>query len=589
MEAALKAARLVELEESNVVSTPRMIDYEYFITANIIADETRPVCKRCSKAGFDCEGYAGIKFIDFRPSNAQHHRKSTPDSLSSASVSCDLKHVPGLINKFATRLTSLEKSSSSSVSIDSHHTLELTSDFPKSSNRLATIVDPRLQHAAIDRYHIYVSFTRDNFLSNGPIADALTTWLISPRHLRAFESPVLERSLVSLCAAFFGRWYNQRSVLEEGAQLYGSALTEVNRAIADDRLSKSSQLIASVTSLAVFEVSVKNKKPTYTRMVEFEAKFYKSFLPLSKHAWAEHIEGLEHLYSHRGGLLAGDPARELLQVVRPNMLLRAYLMSQRTILSEPQWSSVAYNEHFHPLLMDLLAKVIDLRAFKNELVREGTIFKDESAAHEFWLQAGEALRSIQQWRQEWDVENPSAYWTQSPKLLIGTHFLYKWNEAIHFSSISVSDAMMLHSAITISFWEEVLPLLNHPNVAQKSNCTPEAGGDQPKLTSFSKAEIRQSIGEMVTFICLSLDYKLQNHHKGWKTFATFFPIRVARGSLGHESDTGQWLERVFCIMKQGMNPGPRVWSESLGKTENIGSSRDDQFEELSSLRTSTKA
>ena len=184
----------------------------------MLLDEEQPSCRRCANAGYECEGYpSGLRFV-FDKASAQ------PKEENSATGS---KPCRSRING-----------------------LSPAGDYQ------GILVRQRLQGLSLaaasdtssSRGSIYHSYLVENFLKHIQIGQGSFTSAWDSR------SPTTEDSVGALAAAFYGRVQHQQRISQQGAVLYGQALTKLAQDLNNNETIWSVSVLLSVIALAFYEV-----------------------------------------------------------------------------------------------------------------------------------------------------------------------------------------------------------------------------------------------------------------------------------------------------------------------------------------------
>ena len=208
---------------------------------NHMADEHHPLCKRCEKAGYTCEGYQDRNFIIFdntiKHENAIQSYKTIPKLSSTKSTSSATNSVT---NSESAR-------DSSSVTPDS-----VSADLVKFDKySLPWICNPRLESPSLDRKELYHSFMWKYFYRG---AESRMKLFRVPGADLNVRSSLAYMSSQALSTSFFGFKTGSQDIMIEGQKLYGSALLHLNYALSHRSPKNDCDVLAAIVMLCLFEV-----------------------------------------------------------------------------------------------------------------------------------------------------------------------------------------------------------------------------------------------------------------------------------------------------------------------------------------------
>jgi hypothetical protein len=162
---------------------------------DILEDESRPICTRCQRCGFDCDGPKDMTFIEGTIVKSRRTLPKTPPSTSLRANEFERYVCYSL--QYLTRGALIEVSSRDMGSIGVSET-EMT------------VSSGRLSHQAV----------------------------------------------ISFATIFFGTQHKQVSITKRGYTMYGVALNQINQAISDRTYCTLEELLLSVVTLAILEAIV---------------------------------------------------------------------------------------------------------------------------------------------------------------------------------------------------------------------------------------------------------------------------------------------------------------------------------------------
>jgi hypothetical protein len=104
---------------------------------------------------------------------------------------------------------------------------------------------------------IYITYTRTHLLQGEASAHHALDLSDKPAHIsKIFQEGLPVRSFLAAATTYFGRQTQQVDIMQKGLQRYGRALSDLNKALADEDMSRSLEVLDSVITMAFYEVSL---------------------------------------------------------------------------------------------------------------------------------------------------------------------------------------------------------------------------------------------------------------------------------------------------------------------------------------------
>jgi hypothetical protein len=336
--------------------------------ADITKDEARPVCQRCQKSGFQCDGPQSIVFVQGKIVKSRRSQKSK-------------NKVEDPHNTTVWRRQDVEETTSESP--------EYQVTFPE--------VSPKF-----NENEVYICYARRHLYPNGPIdlgLQELSTSDITINHRSAEtgDTPLFVQAALSFATLLFGTRHHQSGIVTQGYALHGVALRQLNQALSRPERRMRDDTIVSVIILAMLEL----------------------FMPSGPRNWLKHMLGLEQLLALRDpGSLAHASFRtlELYKGVRHMILIASLRNRTPSIFARPQWkavlrSALSLETPEEQDLHDVLADCSVLIAASDELFK---------LQHVFGLGYSQRRRDMQckveglfvfleAWKRQWDSNEQNIY------------------------------------------------------------------------------------------------------------------------------------------------------------------------------------
>ncbi|KUJ12635.1 uncharacterized protein LY89DRAFT_785948 [Mollisia scopiformis] len=183
--------------------------------ADIIRDETRPICKRCERCGLECSGAKEVRFVN-----------------------------QGAVSKFKR------------AHISARH------------DRAAVIPSsPDLRGFDIQ---VYISYTSRVLLRGGPVDLALQELHLSDIEAASDSTSdqfILHRAILSLAIIFFGTHQHVLHIQDRGYALYGKTLKQLNEVLSSPLCHLRDDVLISVVTLVLLEFFVPTGPKYYIKHI----------------------------------------------------------------------------------------------------------------------------------------------------------------------------------------------------------------------------------------------------------------------------------------------------------------------------------
>ncbi|KAL6408576.1 hypothetical protein AUP68_08436 [Ilyonectria robusta] len=314
-------------------------------------DESRPICRRCQRWNFECDGPRTTTFI---------HAES---------------------------VTSSER------------LVERTGSATLGGRSASDLANPRplLQRAlGVVGFDVFICYTRDHLLRGGFIVSVIAD--IEPLDILRSESIVAHRrvshqALLSFVTILFGEQHHQVDITRRGYAMYSVALERLNEALSDTTRHTSDEIIVAVATLAISECLV----------------------PSGKNNYLNHMMGLQRLIDLQepGAFWSSKPYGFRIGV-RFMILFASMLLKNPCILARPEWKSAmrvgaSPKELQEQALYDILADCTVLLAKRENIVATWDLDVARAAQQVREVEdQGRALHAqLCTWRRSWDSETTS--------------------------------------------------------------------------------------------------------------------------------------------------------------------------------------
>lgn len=261
-------------------------------------DEGRPECNTCLKRGTKCPGYRPTQTFILHQFDQQGEK---PSLIREDETRYKYENQDPRQSEDPTGHALTRRSNSDADSVET--------PLPKQVSAVAT---DRIQHVATF-IALYLPRT------DGPALPPPSALMLGLPSLPA-ESQVLVAAIDALSAAQLAVANRNHALINRSRSLYGTALSQMMRAIQDSKLALKDETLLSTYLLTLYEV----------------------FVGVSKgHGFFYHVQGLLHLLRQRGpNSFQSRLSLQIFHAIRYNSLSIGYHMRKASMLDNPEWLSV---------------------------------------------------------------------------------------------------------------------------------------------------------------------------------------------------------------------------------------------------------
>ncbi|KAG9191890.1 hypothetical protein G6011_10624 [Alternaria panax] len=335
---------------------------------HVKCDETHPVCQRCEKAGFHCDGPQTTVFIQGKIVKSRRSQKPR-SSVADAGTTTVWKRE------------------------DVEETASL------SPEHLVAIPQVRFR---LNENEVYICYLRCHLLLNGPIDLGLQELQASDIDMKtpsvaADGAPLFVQAALSFATLFFGSRYQQNRILAQGYAIHGVALKRLNHALGELERRSRDDVIVSVVILAMLEL----------------------FMPTGPKNWLKHMLGLEQLLALRDPsslVYASVRTLELYKGVRHMILIASLRNRTPSIFARPEWKSVlrtalSLETREEQDLHDVLADCSVLMAVGDDYPKTQHASGSEfiQRREETQCRVEKLLVFLEAWKLRWDSNEENVY------------------------------------------------------------------------------------------------------------------------------------------------------------------------------------
>ncbi|KAH8892317.1 hypothetical protein GQ53DRAFT_841093 [Thozetella sp. PMI_491] len=320
-------------------------------------DESRPVCRRCQRWNFECDGPRGITIIyeETKRSRTSDRQDISKDSLE-------------------------ERRDAASTGLAQSHTFS-----PEATLRVVGL-------------DVYICYTQNNLRRDGFIFTAIQT--IKPADLLPIEfrletCQISHQAILSLATILFGTQHQQSDITRQGYRMYGDALRQLNHALSDATRYTSNEVIVAVAALAISELLVPTGPDNY--------------LP--------HMVGLERLIALRDPhSFWSEKPTGFREGIRFMILFASLRIRKASIFADPDWtkamrSNLSAIQLYEQDLFDVLAICTVLTAKSDVIIANSHLDAATAARQRDELdgQAQALLAQLRAWKVRWDNLKTSSH------------------------------------------------------------------------------------------------------------------------------------------------------------------------------------
>ncbi|KAK6523168.1 hypothetical protein TWF694_006063 [Orbilia ellipsospora] len=316
-------------------------------------DETRPVCRRCQRCGFECDGPKDTTFIEGKIVRSRRTEKPVEPSVPGD---------PGDQNAINRQVVALTA--------------------PLKGNQ----------------YDMYICYTRKHLRRGGAIDIVLDTTQLSDIIIAGTtpsRGQLFHQTILSFGVILFGLQNRQASIADQGHVLHVGAIKRLNQALSDPKCYYRDEVMLSVATLAILECVV----------------------PTGPDNYLKHMIGLERLLELRGtGSSCSQLTFEIYKSVRHMILFASLRTGRPSILARPEWKGL-FREHCteeelaEQDLFDILADCTLLISQRDSLAADLSLdpWDSHPRRDQIFQKALAALAELASWRVTWEANNRNSY------------------------------------------------------------------------------------------------------------------------------------------------------------------------------------
>ncbi|KAI9760607.1 MAG: GAL4 enhancer protein [Chaenotheca gracillima] len=499
-------------------------------------DETHPTCDRCHRGGFNCAGYARESvFIDATPGSIggvkKEGLKGTRKSSEKAPQTVRSSSANSRNSSASSASSDLPPSDSSKRSLNG---TVVPFDAPASSpaSRSSSLIQFLPYGHNEDLVFRYLA--QNLFAGSSNMANFHTYQAVENR--RAIEGSLTLLSSRALAVLYFAKMNGVSSIMREGLGLYSKALKRLNRALQDKHEVRKTETYESVSVLNLFE------------LISFT----------SDEGWVHHALGMGRLIELRGPHVLQNPIdRRIYEETRINVVLGALAARKRTFLEQEPWKTVpwALTPHLkssQAYLEDVLVEIPGMLEQLEHLKAVETMTPESIAALHADLKprVDAALRTLVEWRKEWDVDHPGSCEEFATELVSGLTVDEEgqplFDTVLMFKNLErVADiGYYFAGLILLILAKERLSALKSDDTAPTVEREPPAAKTNPLYWPSDPPDMVDAHNAAAE-ICRLVDYNLLPQHRSLGSLQMIFPIRIALHVPSIDSSPlGDWLKRI---------------------------------------------
>jgi len=449
-------------------------------------DEQQPLCVRCEKGGFDCEGFG--RDLSFVNENSRAQRRSLQQAAMRA------------------RVIEIESDTKSCVKLVIA---------PKAASIDATRLWPELNYSAF-KDNISISFTLARLFAWDARSIEWLGW-----GYNAAEASINSHALKALSSVYYGRINHESSFENDGRVHYSRTLRGLRNLIESPKRTSLDVLIAGMTASCYEMVSSLSHKETLL-----------------------HAGGVGMLIELRGPKRhRGMFELQILSTMRTSICMKAMIDRKRCFLQRDDWKTIPWS--LCPAGKSMVARVQDIMCNVPGLFEDFDSLLAPSTCPEtytFQLRFESLAANIKHhllllsdWRVQWEQNYPgicheqTSYYPESP-----------FPTALHYQDLEAVNGLMLYDALYINIAELGMSLLGpdfdyrQPSMVTKFACT-----------NLQLNPPGASLYDTAIEICRSLQYHLSPPHENAGAFFTIFPLYKANNQLPIGSPEHQWLKSMM--------------------------------------------
>ncbi|KAB8239558.1 Zn(II)2Cys6 transcription factor domain-containing protein [Aspergillus alliaceus] len=447
-------------------------------------DEGKPDCERCTKGGFQCEGY--IKYAEF----------------------------VNVTNRFAQRRPAKWKSSSQprvpscSSSKEQSHALLLADILPW------------------DEQHIFTSYLVDRLFTwhEDEASPYAASW-ISVLYRSEDPAGLSMTSLRALATTYFGKVHGQTDLMRRGAVFYSQALQCLRVQLQSPDQALEPDLLVAILCLGIHELVTLTQSS----------------------AWLQHYKGLARItelrgpHRHQTGL-----GYALLPTLRTCIAVGCLVERKRCFLEDPSWKTTPWagrmesktpTDDLHDVLCDIpgLLEDFDKQTIWDPNIPGRALFQAQLCQRLLSI-----LKELHCWRWKWQDDFPNTAFSAplneplspNPTKLPRSPF----KNIIWFTDPCRATELITYDALLLILLRTAELLRMHiPNLVSTDLSDP-------------LLPMQGTIEDIAIEICRMVEYHLQDLQRSSGAFMLLFPLNIAYRNLPARSTEANWLEEIMAVV-----------------------------------------
>ncbi|KAL8706237.1 MAG: hypothetical protein Q9201_000674 [Fulgogasparrea decipioides] len=506
-------------------------------------DERHPNCRRCEKAGFECEGFQHPLRIVLDQSCANVLRRHEKPGVR-----------PNRAPSAAAHQNSLTSQESGSIAAR-RHVIHKAYALPVEVG-LSPFQDS-----------IQSTFLVVNFLSQVEFGrkSVLEVW----NEMSPTEYP----SKRALEAAFFGRFHRRQDICEAGYRWYGKALCKLSKDLSDPQMMLSTAVLRSTILLVMYEMVAATLSD----------------------AWVHHSDGISRLLEARGPRRhQALEERLILEAVRPIVIAKAVADGKRTFLERPEWltlpwASVSGQKSSFEELLDLSCAIPGLVEDRRELsLHKASLATTTADAYDQGRQAEltrdyhpvaltlaarcrHLLDRSRAWKRAWDMEGePVTLLPSYPITPTYPHYPYHvFDQPLSFSDMHQANTYVMYHTLVVGFLTLAYEI-NYEASSLSTDTHNDAIGSSfflqpgavatPPYTDHSDHYMLVERYKSAVEICRAVPYHLSNEASSYGgAYVIKLPLLMTRQVFCEDSEELKFIDTVLKCLAE-------TWGFDLRKT-----------------------
>ncbi|KAL3419045.1 C6 finger domain-containing protein [Phlyctema vagabunda] len=453
-------------------------------------DERQPLCARCERGGFDCEGYG--RALSFVSENSRAKRRSLKQEALRAKS----------IGKGELRRRSTATGSEADLTMAARPPSELT--------------------CAAFKDEIQISFTFAKLFAWDEKSIAWLSW-----GYKSSGYSINSDALKALSGIYYGRAHHETSVERYGCVHYTKTLRALREAIDSNRGMLLDVLLAGMSALCYEMIA----SPSYGGLLL-------------------HAGGIGRLIELRGPEQHRDAFElHLLSTMRNSICIKAMLDRKRCFLEREEWKTIPWSSH--PEGRAMVEWVQDIMCDVPGLYEDYDTLSASDMSPEAYRVGHEKLKAniyhhlelLSDWRAQWEHRYPQTCHERAP------HFPQSpFTTVISFQDLEAANGLMLYNALYIILSNLQLRLLGREHDWRYHT------GTRMKASNPVLNPLGASLHEAAVEICRSVEYYFSPPYESVGAFFMTFPLKVAYNQLPVGDPGGRWLKGLMVTLaaKSGM-------------------------------------